>query len=164
MKMNKIRHIALVAALLIPAALHAETKDEWINLGARIHGAFGPFIPVGIRIGLDAVDKLKPAGPREIAVTYYNGTKPPCPCVADGVMLATHTSPGQGTLQISLEKAPDGMMAVIVITNKRTGETLRYNITDEWLPKILAWLKSDPPARYDSAMSAEGMFQVEQLK
>ena len=109
------------------------------------------------------MDKLKP-GPREIAVLYYNGSKPPCPCIADGVMLATHTSPGQGTLQISPEKAPDGMMAVIVITNKKTGETLRYSVADEWLPKMLAWLKTDPPARYDAAMAAEGVFQVEPSK
>lgn len=162
--MKVIRHTMFVFALLVPAAANAETKEEWITLGARIHGAFGPFIPVGIRIGLDATDKLKPGGPREIMVTYYNGTKPPCPCVADGVMLATHTSPGQGTLQIAPEKAPDGMMAVIVIANKKTGEALRYSITDEWLPKILAWLKADPPARYDEAMSAEGLFQVEPAK
>jgi formylmethanofuran dehydrogenase subunit E len=163
MTMKNLRHTLLAVALLLPVSAGAETKDEWITLGARIHGAFGPFVPVGIRIGLDAMERLKP-GPRELTVTYYNGTKPPCPCVADGVMLATHTSPGQGTLQISPEKAPDGMMAVIVITNKKTGEALRYSITDEWLPKILAWLKSDPPARYDAAMNAEGLLQVEPAK
>ena len=162
--MIAIRHILLAFALAIPTVVHAETKEEWITLGARIHGAFGPFIPVGIRIGLDAMDKLKPSGPREISVTYYNGTKPPCPCIADGVMLATHTSPGQGTLQIAQEKAPDGMMAAIVITNKKTGDALRYSITDEWLPKILAWLKTDPSARYDSAMNAEGLFKSEPAK
>jgi formylmethanofuran dehydrogenase subunit E len=164
MTMKVIHHTLVTLALLAPMTGHAETKDEWITLGARIHGAFGPFIPVGIRIGLDAMDKLKPAGPREIAVVYYNGTRPPCPCVADGVMLATHTSPGQDSLQISPEKAPDGTMAVIVITNKKTGEALRYSITDEWLPKILAWIKSDPSLRYDSAMGAEGLFQVESVK
>jgi len=160
---RKIRLTLLTLVLLAPAGASAETKEEWITLGTRIHGAFGPFIPVGIRIGLDAMDKLKP-GPREIAVLYYNGSKPPCPCIADGVMLATHTSPGQGTLQISPEKAPDGMMAIIVITNKKTGETLRYSVADEWLPKMLAWLKTDPPARYDAAMAAEGVFQVEPSK
>jgi formylmethanofuran dehydrogenase subunit E len=161
--MFQIRQIAFAVALLIPTTGHAETKEEWITLGARIHGAFGPFIPVGIRIGLDAVDKLK-ADPRGLTVTYYNGTKPPCPCVADGIMIATQASPGQGTLQIPTEKAPDGMMAVIVIRNRKTGEGLRYTIADEWLPKILGWIKSDPSARYDSAMSAEGLFQVEQVK
>src|SRR6202047_570523 len=106
MAMRAIRHTFLALALLVPATAHAETKDEWITLGARIHGAFGPSIPVGIRIGLDAADRLK-ADPRGLTVTYYNGTKPPCPCVAEGVMIATHASPGQGTLHISPEKAPE---------------------------------------------------------
>jgi|ERR1700687_1413629 len=163
MTMNWIRHTFLALAVLLPTAASAETKEEWITLGARIHGAFGPFIPVGIRIGLDAVDKLK-AGPRGLTVTYYSGAKPPCPCVADGIMIATQASPGQGTLQISSDKAPDGTMAVIIIKNRKTGEGLRYTIADEWLPKILGWIKSDPSARYDSAMSAEGLFQVEAVK
>ena len=158
--MNRTRLALLALVLLIPVPGHAETKDEWITLGARIHGAFGPFIPVGIRIGLDAVDKLK-AEPRGLIATYYNGTKPPCPCIADGVMIATQASPGQGTLQISPEKAPDGLMAVIVIKNRKTGEGLRYTIADEWLPKIPSWIKSDTSARYDAAIGAEGLFQVE---
>jgi|SRR5271154_1144110 len=163
MMMFRILHIWILIALLVPVAASAETKDEWIILGARVHGAFGPFIPVGIRIGLDAKDKLK-ADPRSLTVTYYDGSKPPCPCVADGVMIATQASPGQGTLQISPDKAPDGVMAVIVIKNRKTGEGLKYTIADEWLPKILGWIKSDPSARYDSAMNAEGLFEVEPIK
>jgi hypothetical protein len=86
--MNRIFHIVLALAVLLPTAVNAETKEEWITLGARVHGGFGPFIPVGIRIGLDAVDKLK-AGPRGLTVTYYNGAKPPPPLdtvepIADG--------------------------------------------------------------------------------
>jgi formylmethanofuran dehydrogenase subunit E len=163
MTMKAALRALLALAMLVPAAANAETKEEWIALGARIHGAFGPFIPVGIRIGLDAVERLKP-GPRDIMVTFHNGTKPPCPCVADGVMLATRTSPGQGSLQISPERAPDGLMAVVVIANKKTGEAFRYSISDESLPMILSWLKADPPARYDAAMHAVGLFVVEPVK
>jgi formylmethanofuran dehydrogenase subunit E len=147
-----------LAVLSEPA--RCETKEQWIELGARIHGAFGAFIPVGIRIGLDAKERLK-ADPRGLTVTYYNGQKPPCPCIADGVMLATGASPGQGTLQISADKAPAGSMAVIVIRNRKTGEGVKYAIADEWLPKILGWNKSDPPGRYDAAMSAEDLFKAE---
>jgi hypothetical protein len=71
----------------------------------------------------------------------------------------TQASPGQGTLQISSDKAPEGMMAVIVIKNRKTGEGLRYSVSDEWLSKILGWIKSDPSERYDAAMNAEGLFQ-----
>src|ERR1700761_9605193 len=124
-----VRHAVLALTLLAAPAAHAETKDEWIALGARVHGAFGPFIPVGIRIGLDAKEKLR-ADPRGLTVTYFNGTKPPCPCVADGVMIATQASPGQGTLQMSPEKAPEGLMAVILIRDRKTGKGLRYTISD----------------------------------
>jgi hypothetical protein len=37
-------------------------------------------------------------------------------------------------------------------------------MNDEWLPRILSWIKVEPLARYDSAMRAEGLFQVEPVK
>jgi formylmethanofuran dehydrogenase subunit E len=154
--------IVLLVALMWPASGRAETKDEWIALGARIHGAFGPLIPVGIRIGLDAVEKLKPE-PRGLSVLYYTGAKAPCPCIADGVMLATHVSPGQGTLQIASEPAPSGIAAVIVIKNRKTGEGVRYTVPDDQLVRILGWLKLEASARYDIVMGAGGLFTVEPI-
>lgn len=151
--------IVLLCMSAAPAS-QAETPEEWIKLGARIHGAFGAFIPVGIRIGLDALDRLK-AEPRGVTVIYYTGEKPPCPCIADGIMIATQASPGQGTLQIAPEKAPAGLMAVAIIRNKKTGEAVRYAVADQWLPKILDWNKTfDPAGRYTAAMSADGLFEV----
>jgi hypothetical protein len=41
-------------------------------------------------------------------------------------------------------------MAVIVVRNRKTSDGLRYTIADEWLPKILGWIKSDPSVRYDA--------------
>jgi hypothetical protein len=38
-------------------------------------------------------------------------------------------------------------MAVIGVRNRKTGESLRHTIADEWLRKILAWNKGDPAAR-----------------
>jgi formylmethanofuran dehydrogenase subunit E len=83
----------------------AETPDEWIALGARVHGAFGAFIPLGIKIGLDAVQRLN-AKPRELSVLYYDSDSSPCACFADGVAIATYASVGQRTLTVSPEKAP----------------------------------------------------------
>jgi len=109
----RLLEISLKSSTLLAAAVlllglspaRSETPEQWIELGARVHGAFGAFIPVGIRIGLDAKERLK-ADARGLSVTYYNGEKPPCPCMADGVMIATQASPGQGTLQMGSEKAP----------------------------------------------------------
>src|SRR5215467_2716067 len=152
--------VVIIAALLAVSGAWAETKEQWIELGTRIHGGFGVLIPIGIRIGLDAKERLKPE-PRGLIVTYYTGERAPCPCIADGVMLATGASPGQGTLQISPEKAPQGMFAVIVVQNRKTGEALRYTVSGEWGPKIIEWNRSlDPAGRYDAAMNAAEFFQV----
>jgi len=158
------KSLLVAATLLLPficsSSARSETREQWIELGARVHGAFGAFIPVGIRIGLDAQEKLK-ADKRGLSVTFYNGEKPPCPCVADGVMIATQASPGQGTLQMSPEKAPPGIMSMIIIRNRKTGEGVKYTISDDWLPIILGWNKLDPPARFDAAMAAEGLLKSE---
>jgi hypothetical protein len=71
----------ILTALVSPVS--AETPEEWISLGARVHGAFGAFIPLGIKIGLDAVERLK-AEPRTLSITYFDSTKSPCACFADG--------------------------------------------------------------------------------
>ena len=109
--------LSALFATTAPSA-RAETPEEWIALGTRIHGGFGPFIPLGIRIGLDSLTRLK-AEPRTVAVTYYSGEKAPCPCIADGVMIATQASPGQGTLQVMAEKAPPGILASIVVRERK---------------------------------------------
>jgi hypothetical protein len=50
---------ALCLAVLVTGTnAWAETPEEWVTLGARVHGGFGSFIPVGIRIGLDAIERL----------------------------------------------------------------------------------------------------------
>ena len=157
----KVVRTALSAALiLLSLPAQAEAPSEWIELGARVHGAFGAFIPIGIRIGLDAKERIK-AEPRGLAVTYYTGEKAPCPCIADGVMLATNASPGQGTLVIAPEKAPAGMLAVVVVRNRKTGEGFRYTVADRWLPKVIEWNKTlDPAGRFDAAIKAEGLFEI----
>lgn len=104
--MFRNRHVlVLITMLLAPTWAMAETKDEWIALGARVHGGFGPFIPVGIRIGLDALERLK-APRHEVIVTYHDAGLPPCPCIADGIMIATQATPGQKTLIFSPDNRP----------------------------------------------------------
>jgi hypothetical protein len=91
----RMKRILLGLLLLtVPVCTRAETPEEWIALGARVHGAFGTFIPLGIKIGLDATDRLH-AKPRELTVLYYDSDQSPCACFADGIAIATYASVGQ---------------------------------------------------------------------
>jgi formylmethanofuran dehydrogenase subunit E len=155
-----MRIVAALLAALAAAPAAAQTKEQWIELGTRIHGGFGVLIPIGVRIGLDAKERLKPEL-RQLAVTFYSGAQAPCPCIADGIMIATGVSPGQGSLQIVQEPAPAGLYAMIVVSNRKTGEALRYTIAGTWGAKIAEWNRSlDPSGRFDAAMEADGIFEV----
>jgi formylmethanofuran dehydrogenase subunit E len=159
---RRIRATILAAALALPfaTAVRAETQAEWIAIGTRVHGGFGAFIPIGIRIGLDALTRLG-AQPRGVTVTFHSGAKAPCPCIADGVMIATQASPGQGTLQVAADKAPEGLLAVVAIRDRKIGAGVRYAIKDEWLAKVIEWNRTlDPAGRYQAAMAADGLFAV----
>ena len=143
------------------ATAHAETPEEWIALGARVHGAFGSFIPLGIKIGLDAVSRLD-AKPRELAILYYDSDASPCACFADGIAIATYASVGQRTLTIAPQKAPPGMAAAIVIRPRQGGAGLKYAIPMTALAKLGPMNKDlNPRGRYDAVMATEGLFQVE---
>jgi hypothetical protein len=106
-------------------------------LGARVHGGFGSFIPVGIRIGLNALRRLG-AKPREVTVVYYDSDK--------------------------AEKAPSSTLAGITIRHKQSGQTVKYSVADSWLPRLAEWNRTlDTRGRYDQVMKAEGLYDVMSL-
>lgn len=155
------RGMLVAALLLLPMAARAEAPDEWVTLGARVHGGFGAFIPLGIRIGLDAAKRLD-AKPRELSVLYYDSDASPCACFADGIALVTYASVGQRTVTIAPEKAPPGAAAVIIIRPRQGGAGFKYTIPLAALPKLGAMNKTlDPRGRYDAVMATDGLFNVE---
>lgn len=153
--------LATLSLLIGAAAIRAETPGvseldaqtcEWIRLGARMHVGFGSFIPAGIRIGFDALQRLD-AKPREVTVVYYDSDKAPCACIADGISIVTNATVGQRTLSIGSEKAPVGAIAVIIIRKKGTKEALKYTVSESWLPKLAE--------HYEQIMKADNLFSVE---
>jgi formylmethanofuran dehydrogenase subunit E len=156
---------ALLFSTMLAAAVRAETPDEWVKLLTRVHGGFGSFLPVGIRIGEDAMKRLD-AKPRELALTFYQGEGTPCACSADGIMLALSASPGQGSVQIAAEKAPPGAFAVAVIRPRKGGDGLRYSVPMSVMPKLgeINRTIQEPLKRYEAVMAISDLFTVEPVK
>src|SRR6516162_4263006 len=156
-----LRVCLLALVLTLPVTASAETSEEWSALGSRVHGGFGSFIPLGIKIGLDAVQRLN-AKPRTLTVLYYDSDSSPCACFADGIAIATYASVGQRTLNIAPEKAPSGDAAVIVIRPRQGGPGFKYTIAMSALAKLGPMNKNlDERARYDAVMATDGLFQAE---
>ena len=164
-KGEMMRRILFVLMLLVPFAGRAETPEEWVKLGERVHGGFGAFLPVGIRIGEDAMKRLD-AKPRELEVTFYQGAGTPCPCAADGVSLAVYASAGQGTLHIAAEKSPPGTFAVVVIKPRKGGDGLKYTVPMSVMASLgrINNTIQDPIGRYNAVMVIDDLYTVEPVK
>lgn len=154
--------MALFAGACIQA--YSETPEEWIALGRRVHGGFGSYIVIGIRIGLDAQKRLD-AKPREMDVTYQDGANTPCACAVDGIMLATTATPGQNSLRVLPKKAGKDVFGMAVIKNARTGNAARYTIPASARAFLDACNKKTERERYDAVMEApqDTLFRVETL-
>ncbi|MBW4499283.1 MAG: formylmethanofuran dehydrogenase subunit E family protein [Scytonema hyalinum WJT4-NPBG1] len=147
-----------------PIKVRAKTPEEWVKLGQRVHGGFGTYIALGIRIGLDAKQRLK-AQARDLDVTYQDGPNSPCPCVVDGIMIATVATPGQNSLRVLPSKTNAGLFGVVIIKHKKTGESLRYTIPNSAKVLLDAWNKDKKGIeRYDAVMKAPeaSLFQIQE--
>ena len=155
----------LFPLLLLCSSASAETPEQWVALLSRVHGGFGSFLPVGIRIGEDAMKRMD-AKPRELSVVFYQGEGVPCPCPADGVMLAVGASPGQGTLQVAAERSPPGTFAVVTIRPRKGGDGLKYTVPISAMPALgrINSTIQDPLARYEAVMAITDLFTVEPIK
>ena len=165
MLMRTLAAASIIIVVSLTAPVRAETPQEWVKLLTRVHGGFGSFLPVGIRIGEDAMKRLH-AKPRELSVLFYQGEGTPCPCAADGVMLAVYASPGQGTLQIAPEKSPADTFAVVVVRSRNGGAGFKYTVPKALMAKLDEINKAiqDPLGRYAAVMALPDIFSVEPAK
>lgn len=156
----------LLAATLTLAAptAHAQTAEQWVDWGDRVHGGFGSLIALGIRVGLDASQRLG-AERRELSVQYTDGPQTPCPCVVDGIAIAVSASLGQRTLQLDPERTAPGLLARVTFTHRKSGRTLTYELPQTVLPVMQAINRDEKGVgRYEAVMRLEpaSLFRVVQ--
>lgn len=159
--------LLLVACAWHPAAQHVHTPappqssspspsnqpDDWVALGTRIHGGFGSYVALGIRIGLDALADLN-VSRGDIDVTLVDGPETRCPCIADGLLLATGATPGRATLHIDVGKAPPGVVGIVTVRHQKTHRTMRYTVLPATRARLDEWNQLEPRAKLDTIMQA----------
>ena len=73
---------------------------EMIDRGTKLHGHMGPFLVVGIRMGLHALSLLESSGYFGIHATSQAGSKTPLSCLNDGIQIGSGCTAGKGNLLI----------------------------------------------------------------
>src|SRR4051812_50138925 len=102
--------LLLLTSLAGASSARAETPEQWVELLTRVHGGFGSFLPVGIRIGEGALHRLN-AQPREISGGFFQGESGPRPFPARDGVLGARARPRPGTPPIAAEKTPPRPLA-----------------------------------------------------
>jgi len=129
--LEALTRLVMVLALGAGSA-RAQAPEQWVEWGDRIHGGFGSLVALGIRIGLDASQRLG-AQRRELIVDYTDGPNTPCACVVDGIAIAVSASLGQRTLRLAHARTEEGLLARVVFTHRSHGGSLSYEIPYEVL-------------------------------
>jgi formylmethanofuran dehydrogenase subunit E len=67
----------------------------------EFHGHLGPFLILGIRMGVIARSMLKTPNHNDLTAIMFVNPKPPASCVVDGVQIASGCTLGKGTIRVS---------------------------------------------------------------
>lgn len=96
---------------------------DLIHRAAEFHGHLGPFLVIGVRMGLLAKRALKSKGFRDLHVVVNTGNTPPLSCVVDGIQVATGCTLGKDNISVrNLRKIS------AVFRSKRQAIGLKMNV------------------------------------
>ena len=78
-----------------------ENIEKWVKTAADFHGHLGPFLALGVRIGLIGLRELQTRrGDLKLHATTLLACKVPFSCTIDGIQAVTQCTVGNGRLQI----------------------------------------------------------------
>jgi formylmethanofuran dehydrogenase subunit E len=80
-------------------------RRKLVRKAVDFHGHLGPFLIIGIRMGLTALEKLR-ARRHSLKALAKTGTKPPVSCIIDGVQVSTGCTLGRGNIEVDHSQEP----------------------------------------------------------
>ena len=99
----RICEVNLVGHRVLLEPEHHRPRDlaDLIPRATAFHGHLGPFLVIGLRMGLLAKRHLGFDGHFDVKVKAFTGTEPPISCVVDGLQVATGASLGKGNIEVA---------------------------------------------------------------
>jgi len=127
------------------------------------HGHLGPFLVLGIRMGVIARSLLKPRNESGLTAVMFVKADPPASCVVDGVQVSSGCTLGKGTIRVS--EAPDRIVGSFRAEHRACTVTVRHRVLNEFLGAVK---KATDKAIIDMAENAmtrsdEELFEITQV-
>ena len=138
--------------------------DPIVKGAVAFHGHLGPFLVVGVRMGLIGLRELKTSGSdfhlQSIAILQPT---PPFSCVIDGIQVTTHCTVGNGKLK--LQDKPGIISAVFKAKNEKqitvTLKPTKYEELKKGLPPDRQSYKNIQLAREIASTPENDLFTIE---
>ncbi|MEM2127917.1 MAG: formylmethanofuran dehydrogenase subunit E family protein [Candidatus Bathyarchaeia archaeon] len=100
-------------------------SDELFSRAVDFHGHRGPYLAIGLRIGLVALNKLGARGWFDLRCRVYLPLKPPESCTVDGIQFSTGCTLGKRNIEV--EEGP-GIKAEFIKSQEFLTITLREEV------------------------------------
>ncbi len=131
--------------------------EDMIEQAVDFHGHLGPFLVLGIRMGLVALRELSSPGYQGIEALVKTGNTPSLSCLLDGIQVSTGCTMGKGNIRAE----PLGRAEADFSTEDKK-VTLKVN--DEIVDEIKRWRESyaslEEIARSISKRSDQELFEL----
>jgi formylmethanofuran dehydrogenase subunit E len=109
--------------------------EEMINQAIEFHGHLGPFLVLGIRMGLLALRVLRSPGYEGIEALVKTGNTPSLSCLLDGIQISTGCTMGKG----NIATVPLGRAEADFSTDEKK---VTIKVEDEIIDEIKSWRES----------------------
>ncbi len=103
--------------------------DKRLSLedAAAFHGHKGPFLILGYRAGIYAVELLKPKTEFDLEAVLGMPLKTPYTCIVDGFQCATKCTVGKGNIRLMHNSSVS-----IFVKNRKTNKSVRMVLRDKY--------------------------------
>jgi len=102
---------------MIKLTMDRNNIEDMIDRGTKLHGHAGPYLNLGIKMGLLALDTLDVKGYFDLSTEVQLEYKTPMSCLVDGLQISTGCTMGKGNIKV---KNIPGMIRAIFKSGNRT--------------------------------------------
>ena len=135
---------------------NSPTQTSILEKAAQFHGHLGPFLAIGVRMGIIGLKRLGNPKANSLMVTASLPQQVPFSCIIDGLQVSTNCTVGNQllslkdseTIQVKLERRDNGH-AINLALNESMFNKLKTRLLEKGLPndqvRKLAWMIAKVP-------------------
>lgn len=110
---------------MIKLTVERDNIKGMVECGIKLHGHSGPYLNLGIRMGLLALDQLDAKGYFGLSTEVELEYRTPMSCLIDGLQISTGCTMGKGNIKVKNNSVP------IKVTIKSEQKTITITIKPE---------------------------------